>query len=328
MPSSMTHTYFSQDVLEKTNENIKNKINKSLELYKLFAQGSDPFMFNNFFIGANAKKYMKIQETMHCTKTKDFFVNTIKYIHENKLVNNSECMSFLYGYICHYVLDSFTHPYLYYYSGVFNKKNKKTRKYNCVHQEIEYLIDSYMIRRKENINPIHYKVYQNIFKIQKFSKELENLITNSIEGTYKYKNIINIYHNSIKDMKLFFLLVNNDPYGIKYNIYSFIDKLTGDNHVRLKILSYYNFMKSNRNYLNLENDTWTLPWDKEITSTASFNDLYESAIKEAKILIEKIEKYINEETLDIQKIEELFPNISYKTGIDAKVEVNMKYFAF
>ena len=110
MPSTMTHTYFANDVYNKLPTNCQNKINNKLENYKLFAQGSDPFMFYHFFLGKKAKYSMEIQRKMHTTKTRDFFINTIKYIHNNNLINNQEAMPYLYGYICHYYLDLNT-PY-------------------------------------------------------------------------------------------------------------------------------------------------------------------------------------------------------------------------
>ena len=57
-------------------------------------------------------------------------------------------MSYLYGYICHYYLDLYTHPLIYYKSGSFKKDDKNTYKYNGVHQEIEYAIDLYFINNK------------------------------------------------------------------------------------------------------------------------------------------------------------------------------------
>ena len=68
MPSSMTHTYFGLDVYKGLNKSCQNKIKDSLEYFKLFCQGSDPFMFYHFFIGKRAKKVSNIQKMMHSTK--------------------------------------------------------------------------------------------------------------------------------------------------------------------------------------------------------------------------------------------------------------------
>ena len=84
MPSSMTHTYFGLDVYDKINTQSKEKISNSLEYFKLFSQGSDPFMFYNFLIGKKAKMYSDVQGIIHTKKTREFFITTIKYINEKE----------------------------------------------------------------------------------------------------------------------------------------------------------------------------------------------------------------------------------------------------
>ena len=150
MPSSMTHTYFGLDVYNKLNTQSKEKISNSLEYFKLFSQGSDPFMFYNFLLGKKAKMYSDVQGIIHTKKTREFFITTIKYIHENNLSNNPDVMAYLYGYICHYFLDLYTHPFIYYKSGKFKKEDKNTYKYNGLHQTIEYAIDLYFINKNDS----------------------------------------------------------------------------------------------------------------------------------------------------------------------------------
>ena len=274
----MTHTYFAKDVYQKLPPYYQNKINNKLEHYKLFAQGSDPYMFYHFFIGKKAKDSIYIQKQMHTAKTQDFFINIIKYIHNNNLANNQEVMTYLYGNICHYFLDLTTHPYIYYKSGSFNKKDKTTYKYNGYHQELEYNIDLYIIKQREKELPYKYKVYNNIFNTKTYSQELKNIIDYTIEQTYHYNNISTHYIKSVKQMKYFFRLINHDPTGIKLLIYSLIDKITPSSTIKLKELSYHHNFEKDLSYLNLEHSTWNYPWNKSLTSTKSFFDLYDIAL--------------------------------------------------
>ena len=55
MPSSITHAYFAREVYTSLPVKYKNKINSDTGELELFAQGSDPFMFYQFFIGWNAE---------------------------------------------------------------------------------------------------------------------------------------------------------------------------------------------------------------------------------------------------------------------------------
>ena len=233
MPSSMTHTYFGMDVYKGLKQNYRDKIKNSLEYYKLFCQGSDPFMFYGFFIGKKAKKVKKIQTMMHKTKTRDFFLTTIKYIYDNKLSNNSEVMAYLYGYICHYYLDLYTHPFIYYKSGQFKWNDKSTYKYNGLHQKIEYGIDIYFINQRENISPSKFKIYKEIYNVSNLTNNLKDIIQDTIGEVYSIKKADNIYESSIWYMTNFFRLANYDPSGIKLKLYKFIDKITTDGVIKI-----------------------------------------------------------------------------------------------
>ena len=92
MPSSMTHTYFGLDVFHKLPQKYQDKITHQLEYFKLFCQGSDPFMFYHFLIGKKAKQYGEIQKRMHQENTQNFFINTIQYIHKHKLLNERKLL--------------------------------------------------------------------------------------------------------------------------------------------------------------------------------------------------------------------------------------------
>ena len=326
MPSSMTHTYFGIDVYNKLNKTSKNKIKDNIEYFKLFAQGSDPFMFYHFFIGKKAKKISNIQYMLHTTKTREFFISTINYIHNNNLKDNSIIMSYLYGYICHYYLDLYTHPLIYYKSGVFKKDNKNTYKYNGLHQEIEYAIDLYFIKNRESINSNKFKIHKEIFNVSSFTPELKNIIKYTIEDIYKVNNASDIYLKSIWYMKKFYRLANYDPTGIKLKIYSLIDRITPSNVIKLKELSFYNTYKDINNWLNLDNNIWYFPWDKNKSSTSSFIDLYNIAMDNSIKTIEEITHMLDNNKVDNKRLECLFNNLSYATGLNCNKKVNMKYF--
>lgn len=328
MPSSMTHTYFALDVYNKLPKNYQNKIKNNLEYYKLFAQGSDPFMFYHFCLGKKSKQISKIHNVIHTTKTRDFFINTITYIHQNKLINNKEAMAYLYGHICHYYLDIYTHPFIFYKTGIFNKKKKETFKYNAMHQDMEYFIDMYLIQQKETIPISKYKVYENIFKVNSFSPTINNLIINSIEKTYNLNNITKLYLKCTKYMTNFFKYINYDPYQLKYHLYKLIDKLTPPNIIKLQELSFNRPIKDKMAYLNLEHHNWHYPWNKNLKDKSSFLDLYEKAQNQAITTIIKITDMLISKELDITKLNQIFTNQSYRTGQDCNKKITMKFFEF
>lgn len=328
MPSSMTHTYFGMDVYHKLNKNSKNKIKGTIEYYKLFCQGSDPFMFYHFFIGKKAKEMGKIQKMIHTTKTRDFFLSIVNYINNNDLSNDEYATAYLYGHICHYYLDLYTHPFLYYKSGVFKKNIKNTYKYNGLHQEIEYTIDLYFIKNRESIDSKKFKVYQEIFNVKELTPELRDIIDSTMGNVYSINNISTIYKKSIWYMKYFFRLANYDPYEVKLKIYELIDKISPNSFIKVKELSFSNKYKDIDKLLNLSNDIWYLPWDKSKNYKTSFLDLYEIAMNEAIKTINEVTLMLDNKKLDKKRLNELFKDLSYVTGLKCDKEVKLKYFEF
>lgn len=328
MPSSMTHTYFGIDVYNNLNKQCQNKIKNSLEYFKFFVQGSDPFMFYGFFLGKKAKQVSNIQSKMHSSNTRIFFLTTINYINDNKLNNNEDVMAYLYGYICHYYLDLYTHPFIYYKSGIFDKNNKNTYKYNGIHQQIEYAIDLYFIAKNEKINPREFKVYKAIYDIEKFTPELRNIIKATIDDVYLNNLASYYYEKAIWYMKTFFRLANYDPYGSKLKIYKFIDSITPKNIIRLRELSFSNVYDNINDYLNLDNKVWYCPWDNSKVYKASFLELYERAKKDAIKTIEEVTKMLDSNSLNKDKLTDIFKDLSFTTGINCNKKVDFRYFEF
>ena len=326
MPSSMTHTYFGINTYKELPEKYQKKIKNKLEHYKLFCQGSDPYMFYNFRLGKKAKIINNIQTIMHHTKTRDFFIETIKYINCNKLNNNEEIMAYLYGNIAHYYLDCYAHPYINYKGGKYDRSNKKTAKYNAVHQKIEYIIDMYYIDKYENINHKKFKTYKNIFNIKNISPITLDLINKTIYKVYKINNSANLYLKSIKHMKKFFKYANYDPYGIKLTIYKIIDKITPWNIINLSELSYHNNI--DLKYLNLDGKQWNLPWDKLSTTNETFPDIMNKAKKDTINTIIKVTNMLDNNNINIQELNKIFNNWSYSTGKDYHLALEPKYFEF
>lgn len=325
MPSSVTHAYFGNDVYDKLPLKIQNKLKDYSGIYRIACQGADPFMFYHFFIGKKAHHFMDIQKKMHTSKTRDFFVTMIEEIYQNNYDKDGDVLAYLYGFICHYYLDLYTHPFIYYQGGVFDKHDKNTYSYNCLHQRIEYMIDLYFIKMRTNASVYRFKNHQFLFSDMDFSWNLEKVVTKSME-IYGIDNIFSKYKKSLLFMKWFNYLTNYDPYGIKLLLYSFIDKVTPNNFLKFQELSYHQDFSDVEKYMNLEHLKWCYPWDKSNVFSTSFLDLYDIALKEAKNSILKIDKMFKDKHLDYDKLNQIFQNLSYITGLKCEKDVKMKYF--
>lgn len=323
----MTHTYFAIDVYNNLPITIKTKITNP-EYLKLFAQGSDPLMFHNLFIGKKSKYYQQIQYQLHTENTQKFFLTLINYIKNNKLENNEQVLSYLYGNICHYYLDSLTHPYIIYKTGKFQKHNKGTHKYNALHQEMEYLIDIYYISKNEKINPKTFKIHKKIYKNYPFSKELATCINTTIKETYNIPNYANLLKKSSQEMKIFFRIFNYDKTGLKKLIYHLIDTITPSSTIKIKELSYSNNPNKALKYLNLEKKRWNHPSIKQEIYNYSFEELYTIAKNQSINTITEVTKMLETNSLNQKTLKKLFKNTSYTTGKNCNKKLTYKYFEF
>ena len=328
MPSTMTHCYFAEDIYDKINNNSRKRINGQTSKLLTFSMGTDPFMFYHFFIGKKNKEIANIQKIVHTEKTNEYFYNIITYIIENDLTKDKEVISFLYGMICHYFLDKNIHPFVYYKSGIFDKNNNSTYKYNTLHHKIEYAIDIYMIKKREKEYYSSFKFYDKIFNVWKLSNKLSKLINNVFSQTYEIENASKTYIKSIKYMYWFNRLFNYDKYGIKRKIYTLIDNITGPKHLKITVLSYYNSDDNISNYLNLKKEKWNHPGNLTEVYNYSFIDLYNISLKECTECINDLNIILDRKQMDKNIFNKHFKDLSYVSNKKWNKNIELKYFEF
>ena len=262
MPSLTTHKIIAENIFDKLPNNIQRNIDKNT--YFTFAQSHDIFYYNI------QKKYKIIGNIGHHQNTQSFIINIIKYIKDNKLEDNKQCVSYLYGVLTHYYLDSICHPYIFYKTGV-NRKNKETIKYKGLHNLMERTIDSIIYEKKYNKKYRKCNITKEILPKLDLSKDLENLINHSYQTTYNIKNNSKLLKSSYSLMRLFHKIIVEDSIGIKNKLYKFIDTISNNKSKCLH--SYSTSIKPNNHYLNINNNKWNHPCNKNEICNKSLNDL-------------------------------------------------------
>ena len=323
MPATVVHAYFAQDLNDILPKEIKNKLD--VDRLKTFGQSIDSLMFYNLFSILPGKKIRDFQKYFHTNKTQEFFINLINYIKENDYTEDIDVNSFLVGAICHYVLDSTVHPYIYYKTGYFNKNDKSTYKYNNVHTFMETFLDNDMIKRRESINPYKFNISKFSFDTSKFSNELNDTIKYTFKETFDVDNMDKIYYKSLKQMRNSIFIFRQDRYGIKKFFYKLADTFTSKRVFRFEAISYHYPLNDRHNFLNENHKLWRNPCDYSLTSEESFLDLYLRALKLTKVMICASFDYINGKDIELEKV---FINKSYITGLDCELDKELKYFEF
>ncbi len=323
MAGTITHAYFACDLYDKLDKNTKSNLKDYKENLKTYSQGHDIFFFTFNFLNHKTKK---IGSYMHKHDTRNFFKNIVLYIKDNNLQNNYEIMSFLYGYICHYSLDSTVHPYVTYKTGIFNKKKKETYKYNSKHSDLESYVDAYMINSREKIMPNKYKIHKFCFNT-KVSNELSKLIDYIYNKTYGFKHMSIYIKEGIINMRVSYRFLRYDPFKIKVKAYKFIDKITGKKIKKLRPISYAYDLTKNKDYLNFEHKKWCHPRYKNEVYTYSFMDLYNNALDMALNIIKSVNGILYDNN-PVDNLDNIFLNLSFSSGKDCNDKTKNKFFEY
>lgn len=295
MPNYVSHALMAEeyyDILKKEKTNLidinKNKLKK-------FSIGHD-YTYTN----------QKLFEKTHNKNVQKFFINLLNYIVENKLYDNEEIITYLYGQIAHFALDSTLHPYIY-----FKEKNTKKTGLLSQHTTTEYYIDDYLSNKKYSQEPNNLD-YNFINNNNLCSNELGKLITEIYSKTYKSNETIKTYKKTLLAMKS---LIKASKIKIK------------DKVLLKRVLKYDKYFKDNNineeYILNKNKSIWINPFSGKV-SNESFEELYQKAIDKAIELTMEANDFLYKKR-NQEKLALAFPNISYDTGIDCKYGKKIKY---
>lgn len=317
MPATYTHHLFTQDVYKVLCEDVKNKLKPEVDLFYLFGKSFDILFFIKPSLGCYA----------HNHQVNLYFKNIIQIIRENNLYNNSQVLAYLYGSICHYVLDSTIHPYVYYKTGKYHYKDKRTRKYKGKHDKIEYMIDAILYYERNNKSIYKEPLGKTVFMKYHFSDSFNMVLDNVYFDTFHEKNAHKLVKKGVRNYSFVLRHVMTSRFGIKFRVYKLFDLLHLSNRCYLANYCYY-IRNLDYTVLNKEHKKWCYPVDKKTSYHYSFYDLYDVAIEKARCIINDLNEALNKDEKEIKKVLREIGNLSYATGKNADKQCNMKYFEY
>ncbi len=318
MPAFITHQIFAKKISEKIT--IKNFDKKTFEV---FSQSHDLLYYYWSFDKKQRKEIKNYGKKFHRKNTQAFIINIIKYIKKYKLTNDPEALGFLYGIISHYVLDSTFHPYIFYKTGLYDKKNKSTKKYKGLHNKLERNLDVYYYQKYYHKNITKLKTLKLIPKLTP-SNKLKDLINHTYKKTYYKDNLYDYILKSHYQSRRNLFLFSEDKLGIKKQLYKLISLIKYQNP---SILSDYSYnQKINKNYLNKEKKEWFHPSTNQ-KFNYSVEDLFNQSLKISIYIINEVNKVLNNKK-NIMDLEKTIPNISYITGLPIVKNSPLKTFEF
>lgn len=147
MPNSLTHYYFLKQVQEKLPEERKAGLHEDALLWG--TQGPDFFFCHRYFPWMESRSLKIYGTRLHKespSKTMDAMREFLK-THEDIAYR-----SYVYGFLCHYALDSVAHPYTF---ALAEKllPDRPTETLATLHYEIEAALDAIVLRYETGLLP-------------------------------------------------------------------------------------------------------------------------------------------------------------------------------
>ena len=316
MPAVYTHHVFTKDVYDRLSVTIKNRIKEDIDIFEIFGKSFDILFFS----------HSKLGHLAHNSKTNFYFENILTYISENKLQSDSKVLAYLYGSICHYVLDSVSHPYIFYKTGKFNYMDKNSLKYKGMHSYYEYMTDSILYFNLTGKMIYKSKVSKLTFPRFVGNKRLKKVINYSILKTFGYKFGYCKFRLGYINFRLVFKHIMMSKFGIKKKIYNLIDKFNLFRKIKISNLCYC-IQKLDYEVLNNEKKDWYNPADNSLVYNYSFMELYEIAVEKAIKIIANVDEILKNNR-SIKEALEIIGNNSYCSGIILDLRLKMKYFDY
>ncbi len=321
MPDILTHILCGEEVACKINDyTLKSEIEKRKKLFNLGTQGPDFYFYYNFWPWISKGSVNELGSLMHSKKTGQFFMEGFTLLKEAS--NNDDyynLLVYLTGFICHFSLDSNTHPYIYYHCGIDTKKSKETKKYTYYHQKLESTVDTILFKRKKGLDAYKYTVYKLIDSGKRLPESVLNFHRHTADKLYNISvsndTINKAYRDMINSLKLLY-----DPHNIKKSVIKGLSNITGKN-ISLGRPMHPKYVEKEIDYLNTEQKLWNHPCVQEEQYIYSFIDLFDKAILQSLKIINGIM-----DNRSPKSINTIFKDVSYLTNKPCEPKYELKYF--
>lgn len=305
MPAAYIHENITKKALEKV-KNSPSYIANNMHAYIFGAQGPDfLFYYNVIAFWDKDTSPNDLGNKMHNKKVNEFFRVILKSAKEQGVA----AMAWAVGFVTHYAADTTIHPFVY-----ARTNNPDGSRNGTKHLCIEAQFDTWYYR-------LHGKkgVPRQVKCIKKMTKEQKSEIARALEAACakvypEYNLSAKQAYKSIGDMNNLVSILYS-PLKIKHWIFLLIEKMIKKpqviicHEVAQKLPEY--------DFLNLNKDTWTNPWDKSVKSDKSIPELFDMATKRATKYSQTVIDFF-EGNVSIDDAAFVLGNDSYASGLPIK----------
>lgn len=308
MPNIITHYLFATSVKKKlNNQEVLAAIKEYPQEYTIGSNGPDFLFFYHFF--SKSSEYAQVRKLgneLHAGHINRFYEIALNaYRNERDEDVKQAMLSYIAGHLCHWALDSTTHPYIFYRTGDCHGKSAS------MHHRFESMMDTMMLKKLLDRDIRKFPFYS----LARSGLISDRVISNIYEPVARELFQIQLGKSEIRDCLAEWekiLKLTYDPRGWKAKTLAIYEKkvdhpyLYSGNIVPAQIDPTYDV-------LNEKKKEWNYPVDETRKSTASFMELFEGAIDLALDCINAIE--------DESQLMILLDNRTYDKGVNDQREM-------
>lgn len=322
MPGLMTHYLCGKDILGYIyDDRIKNTILKHKDAYNLGLQGPD-FYFYDMSHAAKSRGF-NYGRLIHTNQTGLFLSNCLKAASLLSPTRREVALSYIYGFLGHFALDSICHPYIFYMSCFKIENDTDRTNSSTAHVLFETAIDTQMLLIKRGLTFDKLR-RQDVIDIGRNDLNIiSHIISFAFNKTFNQFTTATSVMQSFKNFRLTNMFIQNEN-EFKLRLVQSFEK----NVAKASLISGIMLSKTKKfswDVLNRNNAQWCLPWDSSAVSCQSFIDLYDDAALFASRLINDADSVVNFGTKPNDFLNKV-GNHSYITGVDCNKVCTMKHF--
>lgn len=326
MPGFKMHYLFGvKSISEFPVQLLKKSIDKHKGVFVLGTQGPDLFFYHL------PSKFLYKQNPgsmMHKKESGLFFRNLIRNVDVLSEESKDIGISYLSGFLAHYSLDLFCHPYVYSRTDYIGKE----KGYLGRHIAYESQMDIEMLRRLKDCKPSEF-IQSKTMKMTMYEKRLiGKLLYKTLSQTYSESRI---HHMSALSAVYMFGWCNrflHDKKGWKKPLIGKVEKVI-KGHETIAAIIQNDKMDTpkarKKDVLNLKKSQWEHPWEEDLISDESVIELWEKSKRFYKRIIDTLEEYFrlysNEDKSEVlAELNRQIGNLSYHTGFDCRIDNSKK----
>lgn len=322
MPGFTTHYIFGMKAYnDMPFTPLKHTIAKYRWLYQLGLQGPDMFFYNIPIL--RHRDYRNVGSYMHEHKVNAFFECCLRRIGTiRSRQQQEEAISYLAGFMNHYIADSICHPYV--YGRIGYPVDAPTSMHHGMHAHLENELDAILLWKYKKKKPSEFNQTATICLNGQEIQFISHFLASCINETYypiTYRNNFQVtpamVHRSIWALR-FGCRTLSDKNGKKKFSIAQVESIFV-NHPVASAKMVTDSVTDYRSSCNLNHEAWSNPWDPTRVSTASFVDLFHETLDKCSRVYALLNSAVTDNMpLDKQDLSPLLTelgNESYHSGL-------------